>query len=202
MDKLKVWLLAGVALSGLIGVPAQAFAAERVRGTIAGVSDHQLWVKTRGGKDLQVNLADDTHINTLAALRMSDIKRGRFVGVTAIPGPGDALRALEVHVFPEAQRGTAEGHYDWDLEPGSTMTNANVEAAVDTNNGKELTLSYKGGRQKIVVPPNTPIVTFVPGDRSLLKTGAQVFIVAQPAADGRLTAQRIHVGKDGLGPPM
>lgn len=203
MDKLKLWLLAGVTLFGLIGMSVQAYAAERIRGTITGVGDHQLQVKTRDGKDLKVNFADDTRINTLNALKMSDIRRGSFVGVTAIPGgSGNTLRALEVHVFPEAQRGTGEGHYDWDLEPGSTMTNANVEAAVNTNNGKELTLNYKGGSQKIVVPPNTPIVTFVPGDKSLLKAGAKVFLIVQPTADGSLTAQRIHVGRDGLGPPM
>jgi hypothetical protein len=134
---------------------------------------------------------------------MSDIKQGSFVGVTAIQkGPGTPLQAREVHLFPEAQRGTGEGHYDWDLEPGSSMTNANVDAIVNTNNGKELTLSYKGGSQKIIVPQGVPIVTFKPADKSVLKAGAQVFIITQQAADGSLTAQRILIGKDGMKPPM
>jgi hypothetical protein len=150
-----------------------------------------------------VNVTDNTKINVLSTLRMSDIKQGSFVGVTAIQkGPGTPLQAREVHLFPEAQRGTGEGHYDWDLEPGSSMTNANVDAIVNTNNGKELTLSYKGGSQKIIVPQGVPIVTFKPADKSVLKAGAQVFIITQQAADGSLTAQRILIGKDGMKPPM
>ena len=107
-----------------------------------------------------------------------------------------------MHLFAEAQRGTGEGHYDWDLEPGSSMTNANVDAIVNTNDGKELTLSYKGGSQKIIVPQDVPIVTFKPADESMLKAGAELFIITQQVDDGSLTAQHILVGKDGMKPPM
>lgn len=197
------WLLACAALLWLTGISAPSHAAERIRGAVTRFSGHELQVRTRGGADLKINVPDGARINTLAALGVGDIRSGSFVGVTAIPsGRGNTLMALDVHVFPEAQRGTGEGHYEWDLEPGSTMTNATVEATVDTRDGRELTLSYRGGRQRIVVPPKAPIVTFAPGDRSLLRAGARVFIVAEPAADGSLTAQRIHVGRDGIGPPM
>ncbi len=175
----------------------------RIRGAITAFNGHELQVKTREGKELKVNIADDTKVNVLSALKMSDIKQGSFVGVTAIQhGPGTPLQAREVHVFPESLRGTGEGHYDWDLEPGSSMTNANVDAIVNTNTGEELTLSYKGGSQKIVVPKGIPIITFTPADKSLLKAGARVFIITQQAADGSLTAQRMLVGKGRMKPPM
>lgn len=199
----KVLLLAGLIIFCLPNALAQSQPAMRIRGAITGFDGHELQVKTREGKELKVNVADNTRINVLFALRMSDIKQGDFVGVTAIPrGAGASLQALEVHLFAEAQRGTGEGHYDWDLEPGSSMTNANIDAIVNTNNGKELTLSYKGGSQKIVVQPGVPIVTFKPAEKSLLKAGAQVFIIARQATDGSLTAQSINIGKGGMTPPM
>jgi hypothetical protein len=200
MNRIKALLLAGWFLLGMVNAMAQAQPTVRIRGVIVEVDGHELQVKTREGKKLKVNIAD-ARIKVLSPLRISDIKQGSFVGVTAIRR-GTVLRALEVHLFPEAQRGTGEGHYGWDLEPGSTMTNANVDAIVNTSNGKELTLSYRGGSQKIVVPQGTPIVSFISADKSLLKAGVQVFIIAHQAADGSLTAQRIMAGKDGMKPPM
>lgn len=203
MDKVNELLLVGMVMFGLANGPSQSQPAMRIRGVVTEVAGHELQVKTREGKDLKVTVADNTKINVLSALKISDIKQGSFVGVTAIQkGPGTPLQAREVHLFPEAQRGTGEGHRDWDLEPGSSMTNANVDAIVNTNNGKELTLSYKDGRQKIIVPRGVPIVTFKPADKSLLKAGAQVFITTHQAADGSLTAQSINVGKNGMTPPM
>ena len=202
MNRIKVLLLAGVILTGLGNALAQS-PDVRVRGAIINFDGHVLEVKTREGKDLKVGITNDTRVSVLSALDISDIKQGSFVGVTAIrKGPERRMYALEVHVFPEDLRGMGEGHRDWDLEPGSTMTNANVDAIVERNDGKELTLGYKGGQQQIVVTPDTPVVTFAPADKSLLKAGAQVFFVARPGADGTLIAQRIQVGKDGLTPPM
>lgn len=203
IHRLAGGLLAGVVLFGLMSAVAQAQTAMRVRGTITGFDGHVLAVKTRDGNGLNIKVSEDTSVSNLIELQMNDIKQGSFVGVTAIKrGYDSAQYALEVHIFPEALRGMGEGHRDWDLEPGSTMTNANIDAIVETNNGKELALSYKGGKQKIIVAPGVPIVTFVPGDKSLLKVGAQVFIGAQQAADGTLIAQRIQVGKDSMKPPM
>ncbi len=203
MNKVNALVFAGTILFGLTNALAQPQPTIRIRGAVTAFDGHELQVKTREGKELKMNLADDTKVNVLSALKMSDIKQGSFVGVTAIQhGPGTPLQAREVHVFPESLRGTGEGHYDWDLEPGSSMTNANVDAIVNTNTGEELTLSYKGGSQKIVVPKGIPIVTFTPADKSLLKAGARVFIITQQAADGSLTAQRMLVGKNGMKPPM
>jgi hypothetical protein len=152
---------------------------------------------------LKLSLADNTKVSVLSTLSLNHIKKGSFVGVTAIQaGPGTPLRAREVHIFPESMRGTGEGHYDWDLEPGSSMTNANVDAIVTANNGKILTLSYKEGSQKIIVPEGVPIITISSGDKSLLTAGAQIFVVSQQNSDGNLMASRILVGKDGIAPPM
>jgi hypothetical protein len=107
------------------------------------------------------------------------------VAVTAMPRADGSQSALEVHIFPEAMRGTGEGHYPWDLRPQSTMTNANVEQVVTAVDGQTLTLKYKDGEKKIFVPANTPIVVYVPGDKSDLKPGAKVFIAAVKQPDGR-----------------
>jgi hypothetical protein len=107
-----------------------------------------------------------------------------------------------VVVFPEAARGTGEGHYDWDLGPNSTMTNANVDTVVQGTSGRNLKLSYKGGNNEVTVPPNVPIVTFTTAARTDLTPGKKVFIVATPASQGTYVAQRVVVEKDGVAPPM
>ena len=133
---------------------------------------------------------------------MADIKQGSFVGITAMPQPDGSQSALEVHIFPESMRGTGEGHYPWDLRPQSTMTNANVEQVVAGVDGQTLTMKYKDGEKKIVVPASTPIVTYVAGDASELKPGAKVFVVAVKQPDGSLLGRAWRVGRDGLTPPM
>jgi hypothetical protein len=119
-----------------------------------------------------------------------------------MPQPDGSLNAVEVHIFPESMRGTGEGHYPWDLQPQSTMTNANVEQVVSAVDGRTLTLKYKDGEKKITVLANAPIVTYVPGDKSDIKPGAKVFIVAVKQADGTLQGRAWRIGRDGLTPPM
>ena len=178
----------------------------RVRGTIEKVEGQTLMVKSRDGADLKVVLADNALIVGIVKASLSDIKPGSFVGVTGMPQADGSQKAVEVHIFPEAMRGTGEGHYAWDLRPQSTMTNANVvnvEQTVAGVDGHTLTLKYKDGEKKIIVLPETAIVTYVPGDKSELKPGVKIFIAAankQP--DGTLQAPRVNFGKDGLTPPM
>ena len=119
-----------------------------------------------------------------------------------MPQADGSLSALEVHIFPEAMRGTGEGHYPWDLRPQSTMTNANVDDVVSAVEGNTLTLKYKDGEKKILVPATIPIVTYVPGDTNDLKPGAKVFIIAVKQADGTLQGRAWRVGRDGITPPM
>ena len=203
MKKIIALLFVNAALFGLANAQSQSLPSARVRGSITGFDGHVMQVKTREGMDLKIGLIEGTRINTLVTHKMRDIKQGSFVGITAIPqAPGAPLLAREVHLFAEAQRGTGEGHYAWDLEPGSSMTNANVDAIVNTNNGKELTLSYKDGKQKIVVPRGAPIVSFQPADQSLLRKGAQIFCITLQADDGSVKARYITVAKNGMKPPM
>ena len=175
----------------------------RVRGTIERIDGQTLVVKSRDGAELKVTLADSARIVGIVKAQMSDIKPGSFVGVTGMPQADGSQRAVEVHIFPEAMRGTGEGHYPWDLRPQSTMTNGNVEQTVTGVDGHTLTVKYKDGDKKIVVPPDVPIVTYVLSDKSELKPGLQIFVAAakrQP--DGTLQAPRVNFGKDGLTPPM
>jgi hypothetical protein len=198
-------IIRGLSLATLLLVATASAAAPppnlRIRGVVAQFDGKAMQVQTREGKALAVGVPPDAKISVLSPLTLRDVKAGNFVGVTAILRGGE-LQALEVHVFPEAMRGTGEGHYDWDLEPGSTMTNANVDAIVSANNGEKLTLSYKGGSQQIVVPPSTPIITFAPAPRTRLKPRASVFVIARRNPDGSLTALRILIGKGRLKPPM
>jgi Domain of unknown function (DUF5666) len=176
-----------------------------IRGKISAVEKQALKVTTSAGEVL-VKLPDDVRIGGVEAAQLSDIEAGKYVGTTAVKQADGNLKALEVHIFPESSRGTGEGHRLWDLQPGSTMTNANVEkveqVAVEKIQGQMITLKYKDGEQKVFVPPGTPIVRNVPGDRSLLKPGTGVYIPAVRGEDGTLTATRITAGVGGIMPPM
>ncbi|HEY1373444.1 MAG TPA: DUF5666 domain-containing protein [Candidatus Binatia bacterium] len=176
-----------------------------IRGKISAVEGQSVKVATKAG-DVTVQLPANVRIGGVAAAQLSDIKSGEFVGTTAVKQSDGNLKALEVHIFPESARGTGEGHRPWDLQPGSTMTNANVEnveqVAVEKVQGPMLTLKYKDGEQKVFVPPGTPVVKNVSADRSQLKPGAGVFIPAVRGADGTITATRVTVGVGGTMPPM
>jgi Domain of unknown function (DUF5666) len=183
-------------------VRAQDAPPVRVRGTIERIDGPIYVVKARDGAELKLTLADNPQIAGVTKASLADVKQGSFVGVTAMPQPDGGFSAVEVHIFPEAMRGTGEGHYPWDLQPQSTMTNANVEQVVSAVDGRTLTLKYKDGEKKITVSANTPIVTYVPGDKSEIKPGAKVFIVAVKQADGTLQGRAWRVGRDGVTPPM
>lgn len=176
-----------------------------IRGKISAVDNQSLKVTTSAG-DVLVKLPENVRIGGVEAAKLSDISAGMFVGTTAVKQSDGTLKALEVHIFPESARGTGEGHRPWDLQPGSTMTNANVEkvesVSVENVKGQLLTLKYKDGEQKVVVPPGTPIVKNVSGDRSLLKPGTGVYIPAVRGEDGTLTATRVTAGVGGTMPPM
>jgi hypothetical protein len=124
----------------------------RVRGTIERVDGSTYVVKARDGAELKLTVADNAQIAGIIKASLSDIKQNSFVGVTAMPQPDGSLSAVEVHIFPESMRGTGEGHYPWDLQPQSTMTNANVEEVVSAVDGRTLTLKYKDGEKKISAP--------------------------------------------------
>src|SRR6202521_3757110 len=175
----------------------------RVRGTIERTEGPVFVVKSRDGAELKIVLADNAVAVGVVKATLADIKAGSFVGIGAMPQSDGTQRALEVLIFPEAMRGTGEGHYPWDLQPKSTMTNANVEQVVTGADGHTVTVKYKDGDKKIIVPPDVPIVTFAPGDKADLRPGTKIFIGAsKKLPDGTLQATRVNYGKDGLTPPM
>jgi hypothetical protein len=195
--------LAAAAFALVLAAPAWAQDTVRVRGTIERVDGNTLVVKSRDGAELKVVLANNALIVAIVKASIADIKQGSFVGVTGMPQADGSQRAIEVHIFPEAMRGTGEGHYPWDLRPGSTMTNANVEQMVTGVDGHTLSVKYKDGEKKLIVPPDATIVTYVPGDKSELKPGTKIFIAAaKKQPDGTLEAPRVNYGRDGLTPPM
>jgi endonuclease YncB( thermonuclease family) len=175
----------------------------RLRGTIESVAGDTLVVHTREGDTATVHLKPGAAIGALIKAQLSDIKPGLFIGAAALPGADGALKAMEVHIFPEAMRGTGEGFRPFDLAPNSSMTNGNISAAVDTVDGPKLTVTYKGGEQTIVVDKQTPIVMLVAGGADDLKAGAGVIVFASAkGADGAYEAGRLIVGRDGVKPPM
>jgi hypothetical protein len=175
----------------------------RVRGTIASLNGQTLDVKGRDGAPIQVKLAEDVKVLAVDRKSMADVKQGVFVGITAMPLPDGTQKAVEIHIFPEALRGTGEGHRPWDLMPNSTMTNANIESAVASSDGQELVLKYKDGEKKFIVPANVEVVMFAPAAVADLKPGEKIFVVAgKKQADGSILAPSIVVGRNGVNPPM
>jgi hypothetical protein len=182
---------------------AQQPTTVRIRGTIEAVDGPLLTVKSREGAEMKVRMTDDATVVGITKMEMSEIKAGSYIGVSAMPEPDGTQKALAVHIFPEAQRGTAEGFRPWDLRPNSTMTNATVAQTVASTDGQNIVVKYKDGEKNVVVPPGTPIVTFVAGEKSELKPGAKIIIFgAVKKEDGTLEANRVNVGRDGITPPM
>ncbi len=195
-----------VAALALLLAPAPMANAQeppvRVRGTVERVEGEIYVVKARSGGELRVKLAPNAMVVALTKASLADIKQGSYVGVSGMPQPDGSQKALEVHIFPDAMRGTGEGHRPWDLQPSSTMTNGSVEQTTASANGQVLTLKYKDGEKKIIVSDDTPIVSYAPAEKSELKVGTPIFIAAaakQP--DGTLLTPRVNVGR-GVAPPM
>jgi hypothetical protein len=196
-------LCLGAALPGIAA--AQGADTVRIRGTIVRVDASTLVVQDRGGEVVSLARPADMPVSEVYRIKLSDIKRGSFIGTAAMPQPDGTQKALEVVVFPEAARGTGEGHRPWDLMPDSTMTNATVadlaSAPKSVRGGQQLRLTYKGGEKTVIVPPDVPVVTFRPGTDALLVPGAKVMISAQEK-NGTPTALRVTAGRDGFAPPM
>ncbi|MCX7154584.1 MAG: hypothetical protein NT115_19295 [Proteobacteria bacterium] len=172
---------------------------QRIRGTITALDGNVLSVKTRDGQDIKINLPDNVAVAAAKAVKLADFKPDAYLGVTARINAAGALVASEVHTLGPA---VPSGHTPWDSAPGDTMTNANLAKVVKTAAGNELTMEFKGGSKQILVPDGTPIVDFVLADKSLLVPGATIFTGAQVSADGKISAARIAVSKDGVKPPQ
>jgi hypothetical protein len=194
--------VAMVAASTFYAIAQQPPSPTRVRGTIEAVDGDVVAVKSRSGEDFKLRMANDMRLVGITKISLSDIKLGSFIGTTTVPGPDGSNSAVEVHVFPEEMRGTGEGSRPFDLRPNSTMTNATVAESVTGNDGHTLLIKYKDGEKKVVITPETAIVTYVHADKSELKAGAKVIAFFKKLSDGSYEANRISVGLNGLTPPM
>jgi len=183
-------------------VLAQAPAPVRIRGTVEKMDGNTMTVKARNGEMVQVKLADNYTVTGIAKASVNDVGSGKYIGTTTVGERNGALVAEEIHIFPESMRGTGEGHRDWDLRPNSKMTNAAVADVVKMGKDRVLTVKYKDGEKKILVPDHTVVVAFQPAERSELKRGAKIFVIAQKQPDGSLAAPRVNVGLKGQIPPM
>jgi hypothetical protein len=197
--------LASAVLAAIVAtaVSAQTAPPARVRGTIDSVDGSTLNVTARDGSKVTVKLADNATVTGVAKASLSDVKPNSFVGITAMPQPDGTEKAVEIHIFPEAMRGTGEGHRPWDLMPNSTMTNATVDSQVAVSDGQKLVLKYKDGEKTFAVPADVTVVTFQPATAAALTPGAKIMVVAgAKQADGSILAPRLNVGLNGITPPM
>jgi len=203
MQLLRFSFAAALALAASSAI-AQNAPVVSARATIETVAADgmSLAVRTRGGEERTIHLSPKTRFVLVVPSALTEVKPGAFVGIAAEPGEGNELKAMEVHIFPEAMRGTGEGFRPFDLAPGSSMTNGNLTARVDATSGPKLTVTYKGGEQTIVVDPKTPIVALAPGAQTDLKPGAAIIARGPKQDDGSIDAAFVLVGKDGLVPPM
>ena len=185
--------------AAMLGVLSTAALAQNVnlRGTVTAFDGKVVSLKARDGRDLQVEVPDAMPVAVTQPLKLSDLKPGQPVGVTTVKRPDGQLVAIDVRPIPPT---AALGLSPYDLQPESTMTNAALEGAVQSSGGQELTLNYKTGTVKVLVPENTPMSRAAPGERSDIKPGVGIYVAARPSPEGKLTAVRLQVGKDGVNP--
>ena len=191
----------------LLACPALAQAPRgtptRIRGTVIRLDGHMLLVHSREGENLSITLAPDFTVSAVVKKQLSDIRNGDFVASTSVRGADGRLRAVEVHILPNTLRGVVrEGQFPWGLVPHDLMTNATLAGITTAPQGRVLHVTWKGGSAEIAVPPGAPIVGFAPGDASLLKPGAAVFVGALKKPDGTLFAARVTAEKNGVKPPL
>jgi hypothetical protein len=184
-----------------LALPASAQDTVRVRGTVERIEGPVYIVKTREGAEVKlVTVEDKPLFVAIVPATMKDIKPGMYVGSAGMMQEDGMQKAIEVHIFPESMRGTGDGHYDWDLLPKSKMTNGNVEQAVTGVDGPVLSVKYKDGEKKLVVTPQTVVVTYAMGKREEVQPGTRIFVTAKKQPDGTLLTPRITYGRNGEGP--
>ncbi len=189
-----------IVLAAALLAAGAAFAQQppsvRVSGTVESFDGHVLAIKSAKLGEVKVNLTDNVAVFGVSKATIADIKPGSFIGVGAMPQADGSQRAIQVTVFAEVQRGVGEGHRPWDARPNSTMTNGAVDKTVGSVDGQVMMVKYKGGEQKIVVPPDAKILAYAVGDKAELKSGARVAIIrALKKPDGSLEANRVNVGR-------
>ena len=162
----------------------------RVRGTIERVEGDTYIVKARNGDELKVKLAEKAGVSAVIAATLADIKPGTYVGIAGMPQTDGSQKALEVLIFPEAMRGAGDGHRGWDLQASSTMTNGNVEQSAVSTDGQVLTIKYKDGEKKIVVPSEYPDRCLCAGRQGASSSRARRFSSPPPSSSPTARCKR------------
>lgn len=193
---LRLLSAASIAILAASAVFAQT-PGTRLRGEVEAMSGSVLTLKTSDGREAKVTLAPGFSAGGVVPAKASDIAKGAFVGVGAKPQPDGTLLAVQVMIFPEAMRGTGEGHRPWAVLPEATMTNATVADTVSRVDGANLVLSYPGGEQKVTITPEATILMAAPAEAAELKPGAQVAMTASRQGDGSYSTSRITIAKSG-----
>jgi hypothetical protein len=195
-------LLAASSFALCFALPASAQDTVRVRGTVERIEGPVYIVKTRDGSEVKLVATEDKPLFVaIVPATMKDIKQGMYVGSAGMMQEDGTQKAIEVHIFPESMRGTGDGHYDWDLLPKSKMTNGSVEQAVTGVDGPVLHVKYKDGEKKLMVTPQTVVVTYEFGKREEVQPGTRIFVAAaKKQPDGTLLTPRITYGRNGEGP--
>ncbi|MDB5480784.1 MAG: hypothetical protein JWO83_1837 [Caulobacteraceae bacterium] len=196
-----VLLSAALSAAPLLAAAQDAPQPQRVRGKVTSLTADTMVVKLKTGTPITVKLAPTWHVAALKTVTLAAIQPGSFIGTTTIERPDGTGRSLEVHVFPPGVKMGA-GHYAWDLRPHSMMTNGDVGKVVTGPKGNTIEVSYPGGAHTVLVPPSAKIVEMGAGDRTMVKPGVSVFVIAQKQADGTLAADTVVVGEKGAPPPM
>jgi len=168
-----------------------------VRGTLTAFDGKQLSIKSRSGTDVVVELPETVNVSITQPFSLADVKEGMTLGVTTIKRQDGSLAAIDLRPIPAT---APLGLSPYDLQPDSTMTNATFQGAAKVSDGNEITLDYKSGSVKVLVLPETAMSRAAPGSRDDLKPGEAIYVAARPNAEGKLSAIRVQVGKDGLKP--
>jgi hypothetical protein len=187
----------------VLALPSLGFAqAQHLAGTIVSVDGPTVTLKTTKGENVKVNLTGNGSVLAVEKVKMDGIKIGEFAGVGSMPQADGTHRAVRISIFDEARRGNNEGERPgWGPDSKGTMTNATVDTSVAAVDGQMLTLKYKGGERKVIVPPDAVIQRNVPSSAADLKPGAAVTIsAATPKGEGVYETARISVGRDGYVP--
>ena len=173
----------------------------RVAGTVDKLESNNLTVNMKDGQAVTVVLAENAAVFGVEKRTVADIKPGDYLASSGVKGTDGKIHAIGVRIFHETLRGSGEGQRP-DFKPDVVMTNATVGAVTQSPEGGVIHVKYKDGEAEYTVGPEVPIVAYVAGDRSLLKPGAAIYIIAQKKPDGTLTTGRVTAEKDGSRPPM
>jgi hypothetical protein len=203
-------ILPGLAVAGVVVAFATTTVAAqaqnvRVRGAIESVDGNTVMVKSRDGASLKLVLKDNANVRGVVKASLADVKAATNVAITSRPRADGTLEAVELRIFPPGPFNSFHG--DWDLTPGSFMTNGSAQTSVAAVDGQVLTVEYKippdkTDVKKILVTPKTIIATTVASSKADLKPGLKVFVAGAPKLpDGSLDVANIQVEKE-IPPPQ